>query len=304
MGEVLRLTLEGPDAEPGRIPAADVARLLQGYERALARAAEARMRRRARVGRRGGAVESATHLIFRGIERGSLVAVLELPELITSDELGLDDAQLGELASEDLIALLREPEREVGDDRVIEALAQLGDELAIGSRYSALVVEWQRGAGAVERGVLNAETRRHLAGRRAAAAQHPARNDRVVGTLVEADFEERRAHVRTNDLQRIEVTFTDDQADEIHSALRRPGELDGRITYDSRTNTMLSIELRRIIRSEQLQVLLDSEDFWYHRSVDALAAEQGVSATHDLEALADHDATTEELEAFLDALSS
>lgn len=81
MGEVIRIELEGSDAEPGRIPVADVARLLQGYERAIGRAAEARVRRQARTGRQGGAVEAATRLIFRRIERGSLIVELELPEV-------------------------------------------------------------------------------------------------------------------------------------------------------------------------------------------------------------------------------
>ena len=81
MGEVIRIRLEGSDSEPGRIPVADVARLLQGYERALGRAAEARVRRQARTGRRGGAVEAATRLIFRWIEPGSLMVELELPEV-------------------------------------------------------------------------------------------------------------------------------------------------------------------------------------------------------------------------------
>ena len=43
MGEVVRLTLEGPGAELGGIPAGGVARLLGDFERAVARAAETRV---------------------------------------------------------------------------------------------------------------------------------------------------------------------------------------------------------------------------------------------------------------------
>lgn len=95
MAEMVRLTLEGPDAEPARIPASDVVRLLADFERAVARAAETRMRRQARTGRRGGAVEAATRLVFRRIDRGSLVAELEVPELNEADALELDDGHLG-----------------------------------------------------------------------------------------------------------------------------------------------------------------------------------------------------------------
>jgi len=71
VGQVVRLTLEGSDAEPGRILASEVARLLVDFERAVARAAEARIRRQARTGRRGGAVETATRLVSGGSMQGT-----------------------------------------------------------------------------------------------------------------------------------------------------------------------------------------------------------------------------------------
>ena len=303
MGKVIHIKLEGSDAEPGRIPASDVARLLQGYERALGRAAEARLRRQARTGRRGGAVEAATRLVFRGIEPGSLIVELELPEVGSAGSLALNDAHLGELAAADLLELLEDPGRPA-DDWVVDSLAALGNELGIGARYSALTIELRRDDETPARlATLTGETRQRLDARRAAAAERAAREDRVVGTLIEVDFEKHRAQVLTGDQRRVAVAFSEAQADEIHSWLRKPGELEGRIEYDPRSGLALSIDLQRIVRSEQLQALIGSEDFWRHRGVDELVVEQGVHPISDLDQLADGEATDEELRAFLDALT-
>jgi hypothetical protein len=304
MGDVIRLRLEGPNAEPGRIPASDVARLLQGYERALGRAAEARLRRQARTGRRGGAVETATRLIFRGIERGSLVAELELPEVAHGDALALDDDHLGELAAGDLFGLIENPNRASSDEWVVDALVSLGDDVGIGLRYSACTIEWQRSGASVRHATFTAETRDMLANSRDDATRRRARDDRVAGTLIEADFERHTAHVLTSDRSRVTVTFTEGQADEIQTWLRRPGELEGRIEYDQRSGAALAVELRRIVRPVQLQTMVDSENFFRHRSVDELVDEQGVGPVHDVEGLADEGATEEELVAFLDAIDS
>jgi hypothetical protein len=304
MGDVIRLTLEGPDAEPGKIPVADVTRLLQGYERALGRAAEARIRRQARTGRRGAAVETATRVIFRAITGGSLVAELELPDVVGEVVLELGDDHLGELAASDLQGLIEDPDRPGVDERVADALATLGDELGIGNRYWALTVELLHNDGSVpRRAQFTEETRQRLDSVLRAAASSRARDDRVVGTLVEADFERHTAHVLTSDQRRVAVTFTEDQADEIQTWLRRPGELEGRIEYDARSGTALTIELRRIVHPVQIQAILESEEFFRHRTVAELAAEHHVSAIHDVDALADKGATQEEMAAFLDALA-
>jgi len=302
MGEVIRIRLDGPDAEPGRIPAADVARLLQGYERALGRAAEARLRRQARTGRRGGAVEASTRLIFRGIVRGSLVAELELPDVADEGALALDDARLGELAATDVLDLIEDPDRP-GYEWAADALAILGDELGIGSRYSSLTVELQSEEGHTRQATLSAESRERLSARRAEASERGARDDRLVGTLVEVDFERHRAHVLTSDRRRVTVVFDEAQADDIQRWLRRQGELEGRIEYDPRSGLATSIDLQRIVRPEQLQALSEPEDFWQHHDVEGLIKEQGVHAVHDLDSLIDAQATQEELSAFLDALT-
>ena len=59
----------------------------------------------------------------------------------------------------------------------------------------------------------------------------------------------------------------------------------------------------RIPAGDVVRLLVNSEFFRHHR-VDDLAAEQGVAAIDDLDALADASATKKELDAFLDALGS
>ena len=51
-------------------------------------------------------------------------------------------------------------------------------------------------------------------------------------------------------------------------------------------------------------VMLDIEDFWTKRSLDDLAAAQGVEAVESIEVLQDDTISDEEAEAFLSALRS
>lgn len=304
VADVVQLTLEGPGAEPGRIPAGDVARLLADFERAVARAAETRVRRKARTGRRGGPVEAATRLVLRRIGTGSLVAELELPELDGADALALEDAHLGVLATRDVLDLIDDPDRPGGDDWTAEALADLGEHLGLGVSYPSLTVEWSPASGPARRVAYGAETRARLSARRQEAAAPAPRDDRVVGTLVEADFERHTARVTTGDRTAVTVSFAEDLADDIHRWLRRPGELEGSIEFDPRSGAALRVELHRIVRPVQLRVVPDDQEFFRRRRVEGLAAEQGVAAIDDLDALADASATKEELDAFLDALGS
>ena len=304
MGEVVRLTLEGPGAEPGRIAAGDVARLLTDFQRVVARAAENRVRRQARTGRRGGAVEAATRLVLRRIGDGSLVIELELPELDDAEALALDDAHLGVLATGDVLDLIDDPDRAGGDDWTAEALADLGEHLGLGVRFPSLAIAWAPAGAPARRVTFGAETRARLGARRQAAAAPEARDDRVVGTLVEADFERHTARVTTGDRTAVTVSFAEDLADDIHQWLRRPGELEGSIEYDPRSGAALRVELHRIVRPVQLRVVPDDQEFFRHHRVEDLAVEQGVAAIYDLDSLADASATQEELDAFLDALGS
>jgi hypothetical protein len=79
-----------------------------------------------------------------------------------------------------------------------------------------------------------------------------ARDDSFVGVLVEADFEKNTARLRTAGGRPISVRFEPDLADSIQEGLRRQAELLGEVSYDPKTMEARSVNLRRIVRSEQL----------------------------------------------------
>jgi hypothetical protein len=99
-----RVKLDGEQARLGVVPAADVARLLLLLERAAAQAAAAVLRQpKTTTGRYKGVIEEAVHFRLVGIEEGSIVPVLELPQPARFDPnatLDLEDVRLGEAALE------------------------------------------------------------------------------------------------------------------------------------------------------------------------------------------------------------
>jgi len=77
---VLSVRLTGDDAQLGRVAAGDVARMLLGIERAVARAAGHVIGRQVKpTGRRGRAIEETTRFRLLSIERGSIVGSSSFP---------------------------------------------------------------------------------------------------------------------------------------------------------------------------------------------------------------------------------
>ncbi|MGB0094408.1 MAG: hypothetical protein WBP81_17990, partial [Solirubrobacteraceae bacterium] len=72
---------------------------------------------------------------------------------------------------------------------------------------------------------------------------------------------------------------------------------------DPETSVAKSVRLHRIDRGEQLVLGLDAEEFWRERSFEELARLQGAGQPADPDALYDADATDEERDAFMAALS-
>jgi hypothetical protein len=290
--------LTGPNAELGKVPAADVARFLLGLERVAARAAMALVGKTVVVGRRGRAIESAVHLRLLSLTRGSVVAELEVPEPAREDsELDLDVRTLGEQAID---ATLRAASGEAdANPDVVEALVTLINELAVGDRYESAWFE--RVSSGEPRIVIDRERTTRLRG---LARQHvpSVREDRIVGTLVEADFEKRTARLRTPDGKALVAQFADDLAGEIQMALRRPAELEGRISLDPRTSQATSVELRQVWRADQLALGLEPDAFWSNPTIEELRLQRGVEAVSDLSVLRDNSATADEIDAFMAAV--
>ena len=297
-GQRIRAGLTGPNAELGRVPAADVARFLLGLERAAARAAMALVGKTGGVGRRGRAIESAVRLRLHSLTAGSVVAELEVPELAREEPgLDLDVQTLGEQAMETTLRAAR-GEEDANPD-VVEALVNLVTELAVGDRYESAWLE--RVNSHEPRIVIDRAGGARL---RELASRHvpSLREDRIVGTLVEADFEKRTARLRTPEGKALVAQFADDLAGDIQMALRRPAELEGRVSLDPRTSQATSVELRQVRRADQLALGLEPDEFWRNPTVEELRLQRGVQAVSDLSLLRDYSATTGEIDAFMAAI--
>jgi hypothetical protein len=297
----LRIALKGDEAELGRVAAGDVARMLLGVERAVARAAGHVIGKQVKsTGRRGRTIEDTTRFRLVGIEPGSVVGVLELPdERLETDALELDDQSLGELALQNALQTAAGERTDQLD--VAEAFVRLADDLGLGSRFSELILEDAALPAPHRRVTLDRASRDRLF--QAISAGPDARQDSLVGVLVEADFERNTARLRTSSERRIAVTFESEFADQIQEGLRRQAELSGEVEYDPKTLEARSVKLRRIIEPEQLSVGLEASDFWSARPVAELAREQGVGPVTDVEQLRDHEISEEEVDRLLAVLA-
>lgn len=295
---VVRVRLTGENAELGKVTATDVARLLQGFERAVARAAAGIAGRRpGQAGRRGKAVETATRFLLDGIEPGSVTAVLELPPTERSDGLGVEDVALGDAALQETLDVL---EYGRANPDVAEALALMAEELDIGGRFKSVGVQLVGSGASVRSSVLDRSKRHSL--RQFADSGHSERPDALYGILFEANFEKRTAQLRVATGQSVTVSFNDELADAVKEALRERTHVEGVVAYDVESAEALSIELRSVRRAEQQELGLIGGEFWRERSLEELAAEQGVEPLANPDELRDDEATDEEVAAFLEAL--
>lgn len=298
----LRVKLEGDEAQLGRVPAADVARLLILLERAAAQAAAVALGQpKTTTGRYKHAIEQAVRFRLVGIEDGSVVPVLELPEVTSIDPektLDLQVPGLGESAIDALIAAAEDP----SDPVIARALLSVADGMRVGERYESLtfvVASEHRPRREVK---VDGETRAHLRDFVDSLPVPLPREDDLVGVLVEADFEKRTARLRTPAVAGVEVSFSDAHAEAIQQALRRNSTVRGDVAYDPMTHVARSIRLTEIVRGVE-QLVLDPDEFWREPSLEELARRQGSGQPVDPADLHDDEATDEERDAFMTAIA-
>lgn len=301
---IVRAQLEGIDAEPGRVAAADVARIILGLERAIARAAYLVLGKARRgTGRHRQAIENASRLRFVGVERGSFVELLALPDAPepSDGELNISVADLSSLAFGRLLDAIS------GDDPATDAelaaaVAQMASELGIGERNSSITLIDEPATPAAKiprRATIDATVLERMQ----RLAEQPAlrRSETLVGVLFEADFEGNAAKLRLPNGSLVTVSFSPELADDIQEALRSRARLDGLVRYDPRTAQASSVELRRVIRSTQLP--LDLGSYWELQTFAGLQSAQGVTGRVDPDELGITDLTDQERAAFLAALA-
>jgi hypothetical protein len=298
----LRISLQGQDAFLGRVPARDVANLLITVELAVMRAASVVLNRpKAATGRAHGHVEQAARFRLKAIEEGSVIPVLELPEPATTpDQLDIEVASLAETAVERLLSTLA-----LGDGHpiVAGALLEIADKLRIGERYDAVTFDFRSVRATAPQ---KAELDRGVSDRLRQVVERERmriRDDALVGTLVEADFERNTARLRGPLNEAITVSFSDDLADDIQDALRRNATLIGKIEYDPGTLVARRLTASSIMRGRQLSLDIDDDAFWRERTFAELAADQGIVPADDPGDIFDADASDAEREAFMAALA-
>ena len=294
--------LVGDHARLGEVAAGDVGKLLVGLQSVLARAAGSAIGRQVKTrGRRERVDEEATRLRLVGLRHGSVLVELDLPLTggAGDDALELSADTLGAMAWRTALAALVTPE--AADPSLVSRLSKLADDLAIGDRYDA--VEF---GGASDppshRVTLDRQGRHHLA---LAARRSPDRSAStavVAGVLVEADFEKMTAHVRTATDDLVELVFDAELADEIYDALRQRSEFVGDVTYDVITNSIKSVRLRRMTRTEQLLLGDEATAFWRDVTAAELVQEQGKGPVTSFSGLRDTSLSDEEFESFLASL--
>lgn len=299
----LRVHLDGDRAHLGEVAAADIARLILAVERAMAQAAAVVLNQpKTTTGRYRGVIEQAVDLKLLGVEEGSVVPVLELPEAPSpgGDALELDVATLSESALEKLLDA--SDVTDAPDPLVAKALLEVAEVARVGDRYEAVTLDARNGRGS-RKVRLDGEVRSRLKTYVDAAPTPPVRPNDLVGVLVEADFEKCSARLRTPTEPAVQVSFTEDLADDIHAALRQPTTLRGEVVYDPQSHTARSVALKSVIRGQQLALGFDAQEFWSQRSFEDLVGRYGGGKPVDPEDLYDPEATDEERDAFMAALA-
>lgn len=301
MARRLQLHLEGEFAHLGEIAAVDVAKLIIAVERVVADAAALLVGRRPGLtGRKGRSVEAATRFRLAAVNKGSVTPVLLLPEPPQPSEKGidLDDMRLGELALDMALDTLSGAQVEPA---IAAALARIGDEVGIGAKYDRLTMRDFSGTRLRAEYLLDEDRCHRL--KVMARQRTTTRDDVVVGTLFEADFEKMTAHVRVSNRRIVAVSFDQSLADEIQEVLRRRTELIGHVRFDDRTGEVRGIDVQEVLRTEQLLMSLQEEpDFWEHKTVAQLMTDREGPPAGQQSDLRDSDASDEEIAAFFEAV--
>lgn len=305
MTTIIRAAITGPEAEPGRIAAADVARLIVGLERAIARAAYVALRRerRAVTGRHIAAIERAARLRFIGVESGSFVELLALPEsgAPSEDELLISVNALSSAAFDQILVAINDIEKTSVDQQLAAAIAQLAEELGIGDRAQSVTISDSSDDSGRRRAVIDQQVR--VAMQQISRHSPEERSDVLVGRLVEADFERYTARLQPPTGGAVTVPFPAELSDEIQEALRRVAMFEGLVSYDPRTSVAKSVQLQAVSHGEQLTLEFgEFGEFWQHRSIEDLREAQGIRGPVDVDDLYDADLSDEEREALYTAL--
>ena len=304
----IRIDLKGEQAKLGEVSAADVAQLILGVQKALAQAAAVVLGRpKTTRGRYQATIEQAVRFRLVRIEEGSVGTVLELPEPPPASDVeafDFDDvATLGQSALDRLLDVVADGKAETANPLIASAVLDVTDKLQVGERYDAIEFDEVPNGNSphLRRVRIDGAVRARLRVYVDEASALAARPEGLAGVLFEADFERRTAKLRTP-TGVVEVSFSEEHDNPIHAALRQNSTVQGEVFYDPRTHIAKTVELRSITRGIE-QLAIDPGAFWRELSISDLARQQGSGRPADPESLYDADATEEERNAFMAAMT-
>jgi hypothetical protein len=303
----LRIKLEGETARLGQISAADVAQLILGVEKAALQAAAVVLGRpKTTTGRYQGVIEQAVRFRLVSVEGGSVVPVLELPELLPpadSEALDIEVSTLGQMALDSVLDVAEDTAPQPAHPLIAKALLDVAEKLHVGDRYDAIVFDESPSHARHGRHVrIDSSVRARLRACVDEANVMASRPEDLTGVLFEADFEKRTARLRTPAQGVVDIVFSAEHDDIIQTALRQSSTVRGDVVYDPHTNMVRSVRLTEVLHGIE-QLVLDPGEFWRELSFQELAEHQGSGRPVDPESLYDAGATDEERDAFMTAIA-
>ena len=285
---LLKLRIDGPGIRSGGITVPDLVAICDQAQSAVNRQAEAMEGRQAlRPGPKTAKVRQECTLELVGLGKGSTTlhfALAKPQQPLPIPHMTTFGAEVVARVASTVKSLTSRKKASDGfDPGVMDSLKTMGD---VFEKRSITRIEWvvPRADGRAQIRAIYTKT-----GRARVAEWFKAPSHRVVtveGTLEMADFKQTDQKCRIHPPlgSAVICTFEKDKADEIYSLLRKSVRLSGEATVNPHTARIESVQVRNLTLLEPLS--LGARDFFSGKTIQELAAIQGVRPLEDVSLLA------------------
>jgi hypothetical protein len=300
---LLKLRIQGPGVRSGAIAVPDLIRICKATQDAVNRQAEALQGGQSlRPGPKMLVVYKECTLELTGIKKGSTI----LPFTLAKPQQPLPIPETTNFGH-DVVRQVAEAVKTLGSRKslkneyfepgLLDSLREMGEVLT----KDLVKIEWivpSNGKPAVK-AMFDKRVKERVIQRIKVPTTRP---ETVEGVLEMADFksQDRRCRIHPPVGQSILCTFTTEQEQEIHDALRKPVRITGTATVNPNNGRVDSIALKKIEMIEEL--LIGEKDFHVGRSLDQLAEAQGIEPLKNPKVLAGGWPEDEDLDMFLEGV--
>lgn len=302
-GVLFRLKVTGPGIKGGRVPVPDLVRICSEVQAAVNRQAEAlEGKETLRPGPFTARARFECTLELLGIREGSAV----LPFGLLKPQMPLDFSRVTTLGAEAVAEVAEAVEAlEAGRTRpidrgVLDSFQNLG-EVFDQKRVSTIQFVVSKRVAKKRRveATFNATVRKRVLAR----LKHPTRATRVVeGILEMADFKpsDHRCRLTPPLGPPVGCTFDEDRENQVQEFLRKPVRAQGEATLDPYSGRIESLHINTIEPIQSFSV--GAEEFHAARSIQELAAMQGVEPLKNAGVLAGVLSESDDLDGILDEI--